>query len=117
MNENPEYLFVLYGRIPDRRDPPYEYVELLRGTSEYSRDTIERAFYAGSRIEIGEYNLAVGDVLVWFDKGFPLVSLVGETGFQPQTPTAGQCRTLIRIWYDFITEEQAGIKHRPPSSS
>lgn len=101
MNEKPEYLFVLYGRIPDRKDPPYEYVELLRGTSEYSRDTIERAYYAGSRIEIGAYNLAVGDVLVWFDGGFPLVFLVGETGFESQMPTTEHCRALIQIWYDF----------------
>lgn len=107
MNEKPEYLFVLYGRIPDRKDPPYEYVELLRGTSEYSRDTIERAYYAGSRIEIGAYNLAVGDVLVWFDGGFPLVFLVGETGFESQMTTAEQCRALIQIWYDFLTEEQS----------
>lgn len=113
MNEKLEYLFVLYGRIPDRK----EYVELLRGTSEYSRDTIERAYYAGSRIEVGAYNLAVGDVLVWFDGGFPLVSLVGETGFESQTPTAEQCRALIQIWYDFLTEEQADLMNRPSSSS
>ena len=103
MNQ-PEYLFLLYGRIPDRKDPPYEYVELLRGTSEYSRDTIERAYYAGSRIEIGVYNLAAGDVLVWFDKGFQLVFEVGETGFEPQAPTAEQCRVLVQIWYDFLTD-------------
>ena len=93
-----EYLYIYYGRIPDRKDPPYEYIELVRGTSDYTPQTVEKSFYAHNRVEMGKFAMTQGDVLVWFEGGWPVVVLVGDTAFERREPTAVQCRELVGIW-------------------
>ena len=100
-----EYLYIYYGRIPDRKDPPYEYIELVRGTSDYTPQTVEKSFYAHNRVEMGKFAMTQGDVLVWFEGGWPVVVLVGDTAFERREPTAVQCRELVGIWLDYVTDE------------
>ena len=62
-----ENLYIFYGRIPNKKEPPFDYIELVRGTSDYSPKEIESAYYDGSKIKLGKYSLLPMDVLVWFD--------------------------------------------------
>ena len=108
-----ENLYIFYGRIPNKKEPPFDYIELVRGTSDYSPKEIESAYYGGLKIKLGKYSLLPMDVLVWFEHGQPVVVLVGETTFERQNPDAGQRRALLHIWFDYITDELSNV-HRFP---
>ena len=40
-----ETLYLLFRRIPDRKEPPYSYIELVRGISPHTPTEIETAYY------------------------------------------------------------------------
>lgn len=93
-------LYLLFGRIPDRKEPPYSYIELVRGISPHTPAEIEKAYYERARVEVGGYVLTGGDVLIWYEQGRPVVCLVGRDAFERQEPTHEQRCALMVIWME-----------------
>ena len=106
MHSSPENLYIMFGRVPDQKEPPYQYTELVRGTSHYTPTEIEKAFYSHARIEMDGYTFSTGDVLVWFEDGQPVVMMAGETAFFPQKPTHMQYHALTVAYIEYILGEK-----------
>lgn len=94
-----ETLYLLFGRIPDRKEPPYSYIELVRGISSTHRQKLRKPI-TSARVEVGGYVLTGGDVLIWYEQGRPVVCLVGRDAFERQEPTHEQRCALMVIWME-----------------